>query len=51
MRDTIKRSIELPTDMYSKLEKIAAEFDIPIAAIIKIACIEYIKRHDQVIEQ
>lgn len=51
MRETIKRSIEFPTTVYAKLEEIATEFDISIAAVIKIACIEYIKKQGKQVEQ
>jgi len=51
MKETVKRSIEFPTSIYSKLEEIAVEFDIPISTVIKIACIEYIKRQGKEVEQ
>jgi predicted DNA-binding protein len=40
----ITRSIQIPDEMYAKLEEIAKEKGVSIAAIIKLACGEYIKQ-------
>jgi predicted DNA-binding protein len=40
----ITRNIVIPDEMYSKLEQISKEQGISIAAVIKIACSEYIKK-------
>lgn len=38
------RTIVLPDDMYSKLKSLAEEKGLSVAAIIKIACSEYIEK-------
>jgi len=40
----ITRTIIIPDEMYHKLESISEEQAISIAAVIKIACSEYIKK-------
>lgn len=50
MKETVKRSIEFPVSVYSKLEEIAKDFDIPISAVIKIACSEYIRKYGKEVD-
>lgn len=46
-KETVKRTLELPVNLYSKLDAIAKETDISIAAVIKIACLEYVKKYER----
>lgn len=41
------RNITLPDTIYEKLRAIAKEKGLSIAAIIKIACGEYVERHEK----
>ena len=41
---SIKRSINIPDDLYEKLQETAKEKGITVAALIKLACSEYIKK-------
>jgi len=40
----IKRTITLPEDLYEKLEELAKRKAVPVSAIIKIACSEYVEK-------
>ena len=40
----IKRSITFPDKMYNQLKQLSESNGIPIAAVIKIACDDYIKK-------
>ena len=40
---SIKRGINIPEDLYIKLQESAKEKGITIASLIKLACSEYIK--------
>jgi predicted DNA-binding protein len=40
----MKRSIDIPDEMYAKLSVIAKELGITISAVIKMACSEYIRK-------
>lgn len=41
------RSINIPDDMYAKLKNLADKKSISVAAIIKIACSEYIEKEQK----
>jgi len=51
MEESVKRSIEFPAFLYSQLESISKDFGISIAAVIKIACIEYVRRQGKEADQ
>ena len=38
------RSINIPDNLYKKLQEIAAKKNITVAALIKIACSEYVEK-------
>jgi len=40
----LKRTVTFQEDIYAKLEIIAKEKGLPVSAIIKIACSEYIEK-------
>jgi predicted transcriptional regulator len=41
---SIKRSINIPDDLYLKLQEMAKDKGITIASLIKLACSEFVKR-------
>ena len=43
----MKRSIDIPDTLYEKLIQIAKEQCISVAAVIKIACSDYIKKYER----
>ena len=46
-RRLMKRSIDIPDTLYEKLAKIAKEQCVSIAAVIKIACSDYVKKYEK----
>ena len=40
----VTRNMQFPDELYEKLKEIAAKHGLSVAAIIKIACNEYVER-------
>ena len=43
----MKRSLDIPDDLYLKLQEMAKHKGIKVAALIKLACSEYIERENK----
>jgi len=43
----MKRSLDIPDELYAKLQAMAKQKSITVAAIIKLACSEYIEREQK----
>lgn len=43
----LKRSLDIPDSLYKRLQELADKKCISVAAIIKIACAEYLEREEK----
>lgn len=43
----MKRSLDIPDELYAKLQDMAQRKNITVAALIKLACSEYIERESK----
>lgn len=43
----MKRSLDIPDNLYKKLQDMAERKNITVAALIKIACSEYVEREEK----
>jgi len=43
----LKRSIDFPDELYERLKDMAVRKGITVAALIKLACSEYLERENQ----
>jgi len=43
----MKRSLDIPDDLYKKLQDMAKKKSITVAALIKLACSEYIEKENK----
>ncbi len=42
----MKRSLDIPDDLYKRLQEMAKKKGITVAALIKLACSEYLSRKE-----
>lgn len=42
----LKRSLDIPDDLYKRLQEMAKKKGITVAALIKLACSEYLSREE-----